>query len=169
VGNGVHCPELGTYFLETKGEEWEQTKSPAIDNDGSTTPLLSSCPANESAGAPHLARSSRDVGYQRVPLAILHRCRVHVIRELNRSVLKSHLDKIGVYLHKPTAGLYGAPWRFVIRRFSGGGSRLVYIASGTVMPSQSRQVTRARSATAAVASRNCLRAGSSSVRMWCRW
>ena len=37
-----------------------------------------------------------------------------------------------------------------------------HIASGTVMPSHAS----ARSATAAVANRNCLRAGPSSVRIW---
>ena len=44
-----------------------------------------------------------------------------------------------------------------------------YIASGLSMPSQLSAPISSRSATAAVASRNVLRVGSSSVRMWCLW
>ncbi len=46
------------------------------------------------------------------------------------------------------------------------GRNLHHIASGTAIPNHSSERTSARSATAAVANRNCLRAGSSSVRMW---
>src|ERR1700722_3108563 len=47
--------------------------------------------------------------------------------------------------------------------------RCSYIASGLSMPRSAREPTSSRRATAAVASKNVLRAGSSSVRMWWRW